>query len=390
MLLSRRAQRLTSSVIREILKVTEQPDVISFAGGLPSPQTFPTEHIRAACDRLLTNDPSASVQYGPTEGYTPLREWIAALHRDRGADVSAEQVLVTTGSQQALDLLGKALCEPGRPTLVESPTYLGAVQALSLSEPEFVAVANDSEGPDPAELARLAVPTTSFFYLIPNFQNPTGRLIGPARRKELMRAAAARDLLLVEDDPYGQLSYSGASLPSLLSLDPGHVVHISSFSKILAPGLRVGYVIAPEALTRKLVQAKQAADLHTPSFTQRIVHEIVKDGFLDQHVPKIRELYAQRCQVMLDALARHLPASAQWNRPQGGMFIWVHLPPHIDAEELLQHAVKAKVAFVPGSSFYVSNPVASTMRLSFVTVSPEKIEEGVARLGRLIKERLFP
>jgi 2-aminoadipate transaminase len=375
-------------VIREILKVTEQPEVISFAGGLPAPQTFPTEPIRAACDRLLTTDPGASVQYGPTEGYTPLREWIAALHRARGCNVSTDQVLVTTGSQQALDLLGKVLCEPGRPTLVESPTYLGAVQALSLSEPEFVPVENDSEGPDPAELARLAGPTTSFFYLIPNFQNPTGRQIGLSRRQELLSSAASRDLLLVEDDPYGQLSYSGASLPSLLSLDGERVVHVSSFSKILAPGLRVGYVIAPVALTRKLVQAKQAADLHTPSFTQRIVYEVIKDGFLDQHVPKIRELYAQRCQVMLDALSRHLPASAHWNRPQGGMFIWVRLPTNIDCDDLLQDAIKEKVAFVPGTSFYVSHPAANTMRLSFVTVSPEKIEEGVARLGRLIRGRL--
>jgi 2-aminoadipate transaminase len=388
MLLTRRAQQLTSSVIREILKVTEQPDVISFAGGLPAPQTFPTEEIRAACDRLLTADASASVQYGPTEGYTPLREWIAASHRARGCHISPGQVLVTTGSQQALDLIGKILCEPGRPTLVESPTYLGAVQALSLFEPEFVSVTNDSEGPDPAELARIAGPNTSFFYLIPNFQNPTGRQIGLSRRQELLRSATARDLLLVEDDPYGQLSYSGASLPSLLSLDAERVLHVGSFSKILAPGLRVGYVIAPEPLHRKLVQAKQAADLHTSSFTQRIVYEVVKNGFLDQHIPRIRELYAQRCEAMLAALSRHLPAAAQWNRPQGGMFIWVRLPPGIDCDELLQAAVREKVAFVPGSSFFVSSAAGNTMRLSFVTVAPEKIEAGVARLGRLIRQRL--
>lgn len=385
---SGRAKKLTSSVLREILKVTEQPDVISFAGGLPSPATFPAEQMRAAAERLLTTAPAASLQYGPTEGYAPLREWIAERHRGLGCDVRAEQVLVTTGSQQALDLIGKVLCEPERPTLVESPTYLGAVQALSLFEPAFTQVESDDSGPLPEALAHAASPDVSFLYLIPNFQNPTGRQIPLGRRQALVQVAESKDLLLVEDDPYGQLSYSGATLPSLLSLDRRHVVHVSSFSKVLAPGLRVGYVIAPVELHRKLVQAKQAADLHTPSFTQRLVHEVIKDGFLTSHVPTIRALYAHRCEAMLGALSRHFPAEAQWNRPAGGMFIWVKLPQGFDCDALLTEAIASRVAFVPGRSFFVKNPAINTLRLSFVTVPEDKIEEGVARLGRLIKERL--
>jgi 2-aminoadipate transaminase len=385
---SARGKKLTSSVIREILKVTEQPEVISFAGGLPSPDTFPSEQMRAAADRLLTHAPAASLQYGPTEGYAPLREWIADRHRQLGCEIRADQVLVTTGSQQALDLLGKVLCEPGRAALVESPTYLGAVQALSVFEPVFTQIASDNGGPLPQDLERVADSSASFLYLIPNFQNPTGRQIPLARRRDLVQVSESKDLLLVEDDPYGQLSYSGDMVPSLLSLNPRQVVHVSSFSKVLAPGLRVGYVIAPLDLNRKLVQAKQAADLHTPSFTQRLVHEVIKDGFLTSHIPTIRALYASRCNVMLDALSRHFPPEAQWNRPAGGMFVWVKLPAGFDCDELLSEAVEAKVAFVPGSSFYVKDPAINTMRLSFVTVSPDKIEEGIARLGRLVKERL--
>ena len=378
---SQRAQKLTSSAIREILKVTERPEVISFAGGLPSPATFPVERLRTACVDVLTQAPSPALQYGPTEGYLPLREWIAARYK-----VSVGNVLVTTGSQQGLDLLGKVLIDPGSRVLVETPTYLGALQAFSLSEPEFVSVSSDDDGVRPDELTTELTDGARFMYCLPNFQNPTGRRLPIERRQQLSRVAANTGLLLLEDDPYGALSYSGEQLPTLHSMLPDGVVHMGSFSKVLAPGLRVGYIIAPELLHRKLVQAKQAADLHTPSFTQRIVHEVIKNGFLDEHIPKIRTLYGEQCRAMLEALDDYFPTSVSWNQPAGGMFIWVKLPAHIDATALLEKAIALNVAFVPGAPFFANEPQTNTLRLSFVTVPKEKIREGIERLGRLLTQ----
>jgi 2-aminoadipate transaminase len=386
--ISSRAQKITSSAIREILKITERPEVISFAGGLPSPDTFPVERIRAACAELLAADPHAALQYGPTEGYMPLREWVAARSARDGARVSPAQVMITTGSQQALDLIGKTLVEPGRNLLVETPTYLGALQAFSLSEPAFVSVPCDEAGPLPAELEALAAAPASGLYLLPNFQNPSGRRISEARRRALVDVCARRQLLLFEDDPYGELSYGGEKLPSLLSMNEQGVIYTGSFSKLLSPGLRVGYVIAPEPIFRKLVQVKQAADLHTPSFTQRIVHQVIKDGFLEEHIPTIRALYASQCRVMLDALAAHFPESARWSCPEGGMFIWVTLPEGIDCAALLERAVARNVAFVPGAPFFSSAPEHNKMRLSFVTVPAAKIWAGVKVLGELIAEEI--
>lgn len=383
---SQRAQKLTSSAIREILKVTERPEVISFAGGLPSPATFPVERLRKCCDEILSLAPAAALQYGPTEGYMPLREWIANRHSQEGVKIPPQNVLVTTGSQQGLDLLGKVLIDTGSKVLVETPTYLGALQAFSLSEPNFVSVPSDDAGPVPAQLNDELLSGARFLYCLPNFQNPTGRRIPTERRRELSRIAARAGLLLLEDDPYGALSYAGDPLPTLLSMNPDGVVHMGSFSKVLAPGLRVGYLIAPQALHKKLVQAKQAADLHTPSFTQRMVYEAVKDGFLDRHIPEIRSLYSSQCEVMLDALARHFPDTVKWNRPEGGMFIWVKLPAGLDSAVLLEKAIAQNVAFVPGAPFFANEPQANTLRLSFVTVPPQKIEEGIARLGRLLKD----
>jgi 2-aminoadipate transaminase len=383
--LSQRALKLTSSAIREILKVTERPEVISFAGGLPSPATFPVERIRKHCEEILTSAPTPALQYGPTEGYAQLREWIAQRHRARGANVTAENVLVTTGSQQGLDLLGKTLIDVGSKVLVETPTYLGALQAFSLSEPEFVSVPSDDEGPVPSAMTPELLKGGRFLYCLPNFQNPTGRRIPTARRHELVRIAAAEKLLILEDDPYGELCYSGDVLPTLLSMNSDGVVHMGSFSKVLAPGLRVGYLIAPPALHRKLVQAKQAADLHTPSFTQRIVYEAVKDGFLDQHIPEIRTLYGHQCRAMLEAMDKYFPRAVTWNRPEGGMFIWVKLPAGVDSMTLLDKAIAQNVAFVPGAPFFANQPQANTLRLSFVTVPVAKINEGIAKLGELLR-----
>ena len=383
--LSERARKLTSSAIREILKVTERPEVISFAGGLPSPATFPVEEMRRATDHILREHPSAALQYSATEGFLPLREWVAARYSVHGAKIRTSQVLITTGSQQALDLLGKVLIDPASRVLVETPTYLGALQSFSLFEPHYVQVPTDESGLIPEALDAALTANARLLYAQPNFQNPTGRRLPLERRRALAAFAQRASFPVIEDDPYGALDYAGAPLPTLLSMAPEHVVHLGSFSKVLAPGLRVGYIIAPEELHFKLVQAKQATDLHTPSLTQRIVYEVVKDGFLDRHVPTIRALYRDQCEAMLRALERHMPAGVEWNRPEGGMFVWVKLPQHIDSMKLLEQAIAQNVAFVPGGPFFANEAQHNTLRLSFVTVPPATIDEGVARLGALIR-----
>ncbi|AOY93301.1 2-aminoadipate aminotransferase [Cupriavidus sp. USMAA2-4] len=381
--ISRRAQQLTSSAIREILKVTERPEVISFAGGLPSPATFPVAEMEAAVARVFADNPQAALQYAATEGYLPLREFVAKRYQ-----VDVERVLITTGSQQALDLIAKVMIDPGSPVLVETPSYLGALQAFSLFEPEFVSVPTDDQGLLPESLTAELTAGARFLYALPNFQNPTGRRLPLERRQALVARARELGLLLVEDDPYGELSYAGSQLPSLLSMNPDGVIYMGSFSKILAPGMRLGFVIAPPELHFKLCQAKQASDLHTPSFTQRIAYETIRDGLLERHIPTIRELYGKQCRFMLDSLARHMPEGVRWNAPEGGMFIWVELPEGLDSMALLEQAVQRNVAYVPGAPFYASNPRRNTLRLAFVTVSPERIEQGVAILGELFRQAI--
>jgi 2-aminoadipate transaminase len=388
--LSERARKLTSSAIRDLLKVTERPEVISFAGGIPSPLSFPIEHMRAASERVLSQDAVSALQYGPTEGYTPLRAWVAETLRSQGANVDPERVLITTGSQQGLDLLGKILLDKGSTAVVEAPTYLGALQSLSLSEPSYKTLPCDEDGPIVERGMSAQLTAARLLYCIPNFQNPTGRRMTLARRQGLLELAQSAGFPIIEDDPYSALSYAGDEVPSLLSLDSDAVVYLGSFSKVLAPGLRVGYLIAPEALYSKLVQAKQAADLHTPSFTQRVIYEAVKDGFLTQHIPRIRALYAEQCRVMLDALQREMPQWVRWNRPQGGMFIWMQLPAGNDATSLLALALQDNVAFVPGATFFAERPEPQTLRLSFATTTPERMYEGARRLGALIRQHCHP
>jgi 2-aminoadipate transaminase len=384
---SQRAHQLKSSVIRDILKVTMRPEVISFAGGLPSAETFPVGHMQAAYDAVLSRHGKAALQYGPTDGYAPLREWIAASLSINGAPILPEQVLMLSGSQQGLDLLSKVLVDAGSKVLVETPTYLGALQAFSVYEPRFQSVATDDSGIIPEEV-QASGQGARLLYTLPNFQNPTGRSLSIERRMALVEICARLRIPLIEDDPYGALSYQGESLPRMLNMNTAGVVYLGSFSKVLTPGIRLGYVVAPLPLVRKLEQAKQAADLHTAQLTQMVVHEVVKDGFLDQHIPSIRKLYAAQCQTMLEALAEHFPDGVFWTRPQGGMFIWVTLPSHIDSTQLLEQAIKENIAFVPGAPFYANQPQSNTLRLSFVTVPPEKIKDGVMRLGRLIAAKL--
>ena len=386
--LAQRAHKMNPSVIREILKVTEKPGIISFAGGLPSPKTFPIDAFAAACATVLKTDGRAALQYAASEGLPALREWIA---KQLPWDVSPEQVLITTGSQQGLDLVAKVLIDAGSRVLVETPTYLGALQAFTPMEPVIESVASDGEGVLPDALRQQAS-GARFAYLLPNFQNPTGRTMSEARRAAVAQAAIDTGLPLVEDNPYGDLWFDQAPPPALASRCPEQAVYLGSFSKILAPGLRLGYVVAPRSIYSKLLQAKQAADLHTPSFNQRVVAEVLKDGFLQRHVPTIRARYQAQCQAMLGALEKAFGHSGDggndslsWNRPAGGMFLWTRLPAGLNAIDLLPLAVEHNVAFVPGSAFYAENPDPRSLRLSFVTPSVAEIERGVVALAQAIE-----
>ena len=383
-LFSSRARTLQSSAIREILKITERPEVISFAGGLPAPATFPVDEMRIALEKVLVNNGREALQYSTTEGYAPLREWIALRVSTPEAPVAADDVLIVSGSQQGLDLLAKALLDPGDSVLVETPTYLGALQSFAMFSPQFVSVASDEDGLLPDALTE-SMRGAKFLYCLPNFQNPTGRLLPEDRRRALATRARELDLLILEDDPYGALSYDGETPPSIRSLAPERTVYMGSFSKVLAPGLRLGYVIAPAALRAKLVQAKQATDLHTATLSQMAVYEVIRDGFLDTHIPTIRKLYRAQCEAMLAALTHHMPDGVRWNRPRGGMFLWAELPRGMDASVVLAKAVEQNVAFVPGAPFYAASPEVEALRLAFVTVPPPRIEEGVERLAAVIR-----
>jgi len=383
--LARRAKRMNPSFIRELLKVTEQPGIISFAGGLPSPRTFPVAAFQAASEAVLRRDGQAALQYAASEGYGPLREQVAAM---LPWEVNPSQVLITTGSQQGLDLIAKVLIDAGSRILVETPTYLGALQAFAPMEPDVVDIGGDAEGPDVDDLAAQAG-NARLAYLLPNFQNPTGRTMSEARRVALSRRAAELGLPLIEDNPYGELWFDAPPPPSLTSRNPEGCVYLGSFSKVLAPGLRLGYLVAPPALYPKLLQAKQAADLHSPGFNQRMTAEVIKDGFLDRHVPTIRALYKAQRDAMLAALNRNMQGlGLEWNAPDGGMFLWVQLPHGMDAIQLLPKAVAKGVAFVPGTPFFAQQPDTRSLRLSFVTATVEQIDTGIAALAQAIRESM--
>jgi 2-aminoadipate transaminase len=388
-MLAGRAEKMNPSVIREILKVTERPGIISFAGGLPSPKTFPVSEFRIACEKVLRDDGPAALQYAASEGYGPLREMVAAM---LPWNVDPAQVLITTGSQQGLDLVAKVLIDTDSRILVETPTYLGALQAFTPMEPQVESVASDAEGVDVDDLAAKAAATSTsgaarFLYVLPNFQNPTGRTMTEARRAALSKRAAEIGLPLVEDNPYGDLWFDAPPPAPLTARDPEGCIYLGSFSKVLAPGLRLGFIVAPKAVHPKLLQAKQAADLHSPGFNQRMVAEVMKDGFLDRHVPTIRALYKSQRDAMLAALKRELQGlDVQWNTPDGGMFLWARLPQGMSAIELLPKAVDKGVAFVPGAAFYAGEADPRCLRLSFVTATVEQIDTGIAALAVAIRE----
>lgn len=386
-----RISKAPKSFIREILKVTDQPEIISFAGGLPLPDLFPHRQMQEAATAVLASQGPAALQYSTTEGYPPLREWIAARYKTRhGLRVEPDDLLITTGSQQALDLAAKVFIDPGDTVLLERPGYLGAIQSFSLFEPRFAGVDLLSDGPDIEALAELlATREVKLFYCVPTFQNPSGLSYSLEKRKAVAELLAGAGTILLEDNPYGELRFAGTDNPPLTSFAPSdRALLLGSFSKIVAPGLRVGWVMAPPALREKLVLAKQAADLHTSTLTQRILHRYLQDNDLELHLNEIRERYGQHCRLMIEAIERHFPSQVHCTHPQGGMFLWAALPEEYDAMELFDLAIKEKVAFVPGSPFYADGQGKNTFRLNFSNASPDRIEEGVARIGRCIKRLL--
>ena len=387
--LARRARDARSSAIREILKVTLRPEVISFAGGLPAPESFPVEALRAAFDKVLREVGPGSLQYSTTEGHPQLREWVAARETARGIPTSVDEVLIVSGSQQGLDLIAKAFIDEGAPILVESPSYLGALQAFGLFAPTFRAIPTDGDGLLPQAIDATLAADARFAYVMPNFQNPTGRTLTNQRRAELAAAARKHDFWLVEDDPYGELWYRDQPPPSLRAFAPERTLRLGSFSKILAPGLRIGFIVAPRALIEVLIRIKQATDLHTATLTQRAAFEVLNSALMAEHLPAIRARYASQCAVMLEALAQHFPREAVWTRPSGGMFIWIELAAAqgIDTTELLARAIGRQIAFVPGEPFFATAPQHNCLRLSFVTVPPGRIRAGVAVLGELLGAR---
>ncbi|MGP1681590.1 MAG: PLP-dependent aminotransferase family protein [Giesbergeria sp.] len=384
--LATRTEKMNPSVIREILKLTEKPGIISLAGGLPSPRTFPVTDFARACAKVLEHDGAAALQYAASEGYGPLREAVAA---QLPWDVDPALVLITTGSQQGLDLVAKVLIDPGSRVLVETPTYLGALQAFAPMEPEVCAVPSDDEGLDIAAMADSIGSGASkarFLYVLPNFQNPTGRTMSEARRAALVALATEQGLPIVEDNPYGDLWFDSPPPASLTARNPAGCIYLGSFSKVLAPGLRLGYLVAPPEVYPKLLQAKQAADLHTPGFNQRMVAEVLQGGFLDRHVPTIRTLYREQRDAMLGALDREMKGlPVQWNRPAGGMFLWLRLPESMTAVDLLPLAVERGVAFVPGAAFYAGDADPRTLRLSFVTATSAQIDTAIAALADAVR-----
>jgi 2-aminoadipate transaminase len=387
------------SEVRELLKLTEQPGVISFAGGLPAPELFPVARVQEACTQVLQSQGRQALQYSTTEGYRPLREMIARHTCRYGVNVGPENILITASSQQALDLMGKVFINPGDHVIVEQPTYLGALQAWSLYQAQYTSVPIDDDGMRMDELERVLRGGAKFLYALPNFQNPAGVTLSLERRRQMVALADHYGLPILEDDPYGQLRYEGDHLPSIAAVDAeyqsdngrgytGNVIYMSTFSKTLTPGLRLGWIVASESVIERLVLAKQGTDLHTSTFAQMIAYEVARGGFLDEHVKVLRREYRLRRDAMLAAMREHFPPTVTWTRPDGGLFLWVRFPEGVDAADILREAIAERVAFVVGSAFHPDGSGRNTARFNFSNASPDMIQEGIARLGRVLHMRL--
>ncbi len=389
-LLSERIKSVPKSFIREILKVTNQPDIISFAGGLPNSELFPVTEIAAASSKVLEENGAKALQYASTEGDVLLREWIAKRYQEKqGLEVSPDNILITNGSQQTFDLIAKVLLNEGDDIVIENPGYLGAIQSFSLFRPNMHTVRISDEGMNLEELQSvLEQHNPKLVYTVPNFQNPTGISYSEENRRAVAKTLSGYRSLLIQDDPYGELRFSGDEGSSFYSLLPEQTIILGSFSKVVAPSLRLGWIVAPDWLLEPLVIAKQASDLHTNYFSQRIMHQYLHDNSLDKHIASITKLYSSQKQAMLKAIDQYFPANIRISNSEGGMFLWVTLPDGTSSMDLFDEAIKNKVAFVPGNPFYVDNLKQNTLRLSYVTVGEEKIAEGIKRLGQCISKML--
>lgn len=393
--LARRMSRMKASAVREILKVAERPDILSFAGGLPAPELFPVEAIAEAHARVFAEAGRSALQYAVTEGYVPLRAFIAERLGGRGVHVPVEQVLLTTGSQQGIDLVAKILLDPGDLVAVEDPSYLAALQVFSGYEVDFAVVPSDDDGMRVEELPEVVARAgrlPKLIYLVTDFHNPKGTSLSLARRRALLAFATAHRIPILEDDPYGELRFAGTRPPSLAALDSGGedgvVLQLGTFSKTLAPGLRIGWLVGPPSLIRAATTAKQAADLHSAPVAQRAAAALLERFDYDAHLGSIRAVYGERCRAMLGSLARHLPPGSRWTRPEGGLFLWVRLPDGLRADDLFDAAVAEKVAFVPGSPFFAGTPQHEYLRLNFSNRPPDLIEVGMERFGRVVAAAL--
>ncbi len=395
-----RMKAMKSSVIRELLKLTQKPEMISFAGGLPAPQVFPVEEFKKAANHVFEEGAEQALQYGATEGYLPLREMIAKRSKRYGLNVGAGNISITSGSQQALDLIGRLFINRGDRVIVENPTYLGALQAWNAYGAEYIPIPMDNDGMVTSELDKALRKGAKFIYVLPNFQNPSGVTLSLERRKELVVLADRYGVPIIEDDPYGQIRFEGEHLPPVALIDSeyrkegnhaydGNVIYLSTFSKLLAPGMRIAWTVGAESVIRKLVQAKQGADLHTSSFNQMLIHEVSKNNFIDKHVEVIRATYKERRDAMLEAMDELFPTEVKWTHPEGGMFLFVTLPKELSATELFDKAISKKVAYVPGSAFHSVGGGENTLRLNFSYSRPEVIRTGIARLGEMLKEEIY-
>lgn len=387
------AMNLKASEIRELLKLTTMPEIISFAGGLPAPELFPTEDLKKVDEAVLTKEGQAALQYGTTEGYTPLREQIAGrMKKSFMVDCTPENIVITSGSQQGLSLLAQIFLNPGDVVLVESPTYLGAINAFKLCGPEFVEVPTDDKGIIPEELEKILAKygdRVRMMYVIPEFQNPTGITWPMERRKAFMDIINRYDFPVLEDDPYGELRFDGDKVPSLKSMDTkGNIIFLGSFSKILMPGLRIAWMVADPTIIDKIVKLKQAVDLQSSSFGQRQTSFFIDMYDLDAHVAKIKELYKKRRNLMCDSMKEYFPEGITFTYPEGGLFTWVTLPEGMDAKELMPKVLAKNVAYVPGGPFYPHGGNANHFRLNYSNMPEERIVEGIKRLAEVLKEEL--
>ncbi|MEE9553123.1 MAG: PLP-dependent aminotransferase family protein [candidate division Zixibacteria bacterium] len=380
------AKELHSSIIREILKDSSKPGVINFAGGLPAPELFPIDKITEACTRVLNNHGPDSLQYSLTTGVPLLKQFLADRISAGGAGYSSESIQITAGAQQGLDIIGRVFLEPGSVVLTEEPTYLGAIQAFSFYKAKFVSVATDSDGMLPDDLERkISENDPTLIYLVPNFQNPSGITMSYERRKAVIELAKKYDIPIIDDNPYGELRYMGEHVPSLKAMSREHVIQLGTFSKIISPGLRIGWIAAEPEVISLCERLKQATDLHTNTFTQYVIYEFAKDGGLEEHIETMKSAYRIRRDVMMNALRTYFNNGVTWTEPEGGLFLWVKLPAGISGSGLLPEALNAGVAYVPGKYFYSAVPDDATLRLNFCNASEDNIIEGVKRLAGVIK-----